>query len=910
MLKNLSLSILLAFTINAGAQSILMRGNVRDSSSGALTNAILMALRFKDSSLVEYSRSDKSGIFKTISVPRDTYLIVISHPSFSDRTFFMLPGEQDTAYNFRNILLPPKSVQLKEVEILAYRDMMYYKGDTLMFTADSFKTGANATVEDLLRQLPGFQVDNEGKIKVKGKKVDQVLVDGDEFFGSDPTVATRNLNATTIENVQVYEKKNESTDEGAAETLQVLNLQMKDDAKKGYFGKVSGASDFRQFYENQLLLNYFKKKRKISAFGLAANTPREGFMGSDIWKYGLQGEERYSYDPETDSWTSNNNTNTGKPRTIKSGFYFNDSYGKNLKVNGNYSYNQSQLLTATEENVQNFLPDTAFSTRRVGHDNKRNDGHRLNIVITQKLDSLTELIIAPKYSRSTTSASSLQKDAFFSQDGIETRATQIDRKSDILSVDASLQVKLKRSFMKKDRSLMLQYFPTFSNSENNSLLNTSYEYFSPAIPTSSLSQKRSNTSEKNNQDFILQFIEPITKKIKSEITLNYSENVLGTNRSTFDYNGAAYDFLNTSQSNSFQNKRTTAKGFVKFTYDVRKYRFSIGSTIRNINQENYNRSTGTRLQQSQLIPLPMASFNYKFAENSNFQISYRTSSQLPDLQQMQPVVDNSNPNNLSVGTPSLLPTFENNISANYYFYKAISDASMWSSLSYNDQRNQFSSYTTYDSLGRSLTQQVNVNGNYNAGFYVGGHCQVFKKFLQFEGSVGANTSQFSNYVNGNLNRTVNTSINTDLGFSKYKEKISGRISGGYNYNIPSSSISSKASQPYYFWSLNGSFSIKMRKGFFISTDGNYNNNGNRAPGYNLNYFIWNASAGKSFLKTENLTVSANAFDILNQNISNQRNVSSNQIIDNKTSIIKRYFLLKVQLKFNNQKTKVEENEWD
>ena len=195
------------------AQEIKLRGNIQDTTSGGLmNNSVLMVTKFKDSTLVNYSRADKKGFFNPIKVPVDTYLVLISNSNFSDKTYLLVPNKGDTAYNFKNVVLPPKSILLNEVEIVAHRDKMYYKGDTLMFTADSFKLKQEATVEDLLKKLPGVKVDAKGKITVQGKEVSQVLVDGDEFFGSYPTIATKNLNANAVETVQVYEKKNEDTE--------------------------------------------------------------------------------------------------------------------------------------------------------------------------------------------------------------------------------------------------------------------------------------------------------------------------------------------------------------------------------------------------------------------------------------------------------------------------------------------------------------------------------------------------------------------------------------------------------------------------------------------------------------------------------------------------------------------------
>lgn len=910
-MKQTLLVLLFIFSFTMVGQQVRLKGNVKDTASKqGLPNAVLMALRFSDSSLVGYSRTDQQGIFKPIKVPLDTYIVVISHPSYSDKTYLFEVTPTDTLIQFRNVVMPPKSVTLGEVEILAYRDKMFYKGDTLVFTADSFKTRANATVEDLLRKLPGFKVDASGKITVQGKEVDQVLVDGDEFFGTDPTIATRNLNATSIANVQVYDKKTDSQEEGKDETVKVLNLQMKEDAKKGYFGKVSGASDFQKFYEGELLANRFKGSQKLSIFGLAANTPKQAFGNNDAWKYGLSGEQPWSYDEESDSWTSSGNNNgTGIPHTIKGGFYFSDKIGKNLKINTDYTFNQGQLQQGSETNTQNFLQDTAFSTRSQQSSDMQTQNHSFNFKISQKLDSLTELIIAPKIKYAKTNSSSLQSDEFISEEGIKTRETSIRNNTYGENTDASIQLKLIRNFMKKDRVLSFSYQPSIARNVSTGRLNTDFRYYQSTLQDSSLVQERKQNNQKDDHTVSLNYVEPISKKFKVNLNYLLTQNVLSNDRSTYDFEGASYDLFNPKLSNSFQNKRLSNRAGLKFIYDVKKYRITVGSFFRNIQQENLNRSTNITQDLQQNVALPTAGFQYRFNKSSNFNVNYVTNSQLPDLKQMQPVVDNSNPNRLSIGTPSLLPSFENRISMNYGFYKGVSDIYLWTGFNGGITKNALSNISSYDSIGRSTTQSLNVDGNYNFNFYVNGGFPIFKKFLKINYNFNNFTYRQINYVNGQKNETQSTGFTPNVSIEKTAEKFGASVGGNYSYNIPRSSISSLASQPYYTYSFESDFWIKLPKAFFLSTDGKYTNNGNRSAGYNINYFIWNASLGKAFLKTENLVLSINAYDILNQNISNQRNISSNQIVDNKTQIIKRYFLLKLLYKFNNQKTKVDDNDY-
>ncbi|MBL7930682.1 MAG: TonB-dependent receptor [Bacteroidia bacterium] len=899
------LALFFLFSFFSKAQNIRLHGNMSDTSQKGLPNVLMMALKFSDSSLVAFTRSGPDGFFKSITVPLDTYLITLSHPGFSDKTYFLLPSPKDSVFNLKNVQLPPKSFALNEVEIIAAKEKSYYKGDTLMFTADSFKTAPNATVEDLLKRLPGFKVDANGKISIQGKDVDQVLVDGDEFFGSDPTIATRNLGANAIENVQVYDKKNESQEEGANETLKVVNLQMKEDSKKGYFGKTSGASDFQKFYEGELLANKFKGSQKISLFGIVANTPKQAFGNGDAYKYGLTGEEQWSYNDETGSWNNNGNQGTGIPRTIKSGFYFNDKLSKNTKVNSDYTFNQSQLQVHSETNTQFFFQDTAYTNFKVKDSESNNQNHAFNFRIIQKLDSLTELTVAPKLTYNLSRNTNTQTDDFNSEEGVTTRRTVVNNKNRSESTDGNVLIKLSRNFMKKDRNLSFTYQPFYKTSRNINQLKTDFIYYQGQKADSSLAQERTQDIFKLEQNASVIYIEPFTKKFKTELSYNFTNNHNTNNRQTFDLSGTVYDIPNASLSNNFDNKRVINRAGLKFIYEVKKYRLSLGSYARNVYQENHNLTKDTTLKLSVNNLLPLASFNYKINQGSNFQVNYFSNSQQPDLQQMQPVIDNTDPNRISIGNPNLKPTFSNNVSVNYYFYKGISDRNFWSGGNYGNTYNQISNTTLFNSAGQATTQPINVNGNYYANLWFGGGFPVFNKFMKVYYNFNGNYSNNVSYVNGVKNVSLNRGLNPGLQLEKNAEKYSIWLSGNYSYNMPESNLNLQSSQPYFTYGLEGSVVLRLPWKFIIYTDGKYTDNGNRTPGYNLKYFIWNATLAKSFLKTDNLVLSLNGYDLLNQNIDNQRYITGNQIVDNKTQIIKRYFMLKLLYKFNNQKTKVE-----
>lgn len=891
------------------AQKITLHGNMAPSDSlskTGLANALFMLLKFNDSSLVTYTRSNQNGFFYPIKCLADTYLVIISHPKFSDKTFLLVCNQKDTAYNFKNIILPPKTQQLKEVEVFARKEKMYYKGDTLQFTADSFKVQTNANVEDLLKKLPGVKVDGKGKITMQGKEVTQVLVDGDEFFGTDPTVATKNLNANAIETIQVYDKKNEETDKGD-ETVKVMNLKLKEDAKKGYFGKADAASDFQKFYEGSLMFNKFKNKQKMSLFATTANTPKQAVGYGDAQSYGLSNEQA-NYDFESNTFSGPSRQGTGIPQSIKAGTYFNDNLSKKTKINIDYTYAQSTLKTFQQTNTKYFLTDTSYNNTDSTFSSTTNQTHTANLKLTHKFDSLTELIIKPNVKYSLNKSSNLQLDQFTSSTNVLTRATSINNLGNSNSLTFGGQIKLTRNFKKKDRLLVFNYTPSYQNSINTNSLNTGFNYYLSQKPDCTLIQHRNQLGNSISNAIAIDYNEPITKKIKLNFNYSISQDNSHNQRTTNDFNGTNFDFTNPNQSNNFKNFRTTNSAGSKIIYEVKKYKISLGATFRNIYQRNQNLTLNSDLNNSFSNILPNASFNYRINQGSNFFSNYYATFSPPSVQQLQPVVDNSNPNSLTVGNPALKPSYNNNLNINYYFYKGISDVNMYAGGYLYQSNNQIVYKSSFDNFGRIISTPVNVNGAFNANVWSGGGFPILKKFLKVDASFSGSYSKNLSYINNALNTSENYGLGPNLGLNKYITNFEFSINGEYDYNIPKQTITLQTLKPYYTWGLSGDVMLKLPKKIKIKADANYKNNGNRAAGYNLTYFIVNASLSKSFFSDESLTVSVEGNDILNQNISNSRTIGTNTIVDTKTQIIKQYFLLRLVYKVNSKKTKSTENQ--
>ena len=913
-MKRLLLYLSLFSTTFTFSQKLSVSGNVQDTAAKLpLQNAIVMAIKLADSTLVEFTRSDDKGFFKLKPLPIDTYQVIISHPKFSDQGFFIFGDRKNLEYDFGKIILLPKNVSLDEVTIFAFKDPIYYKGDTLIYTADSFKTKANATVEDLLKKLPGLKVDKDGKITSQGKAVDKVLVDGDEFFGGDATVATKNLAASSIESVQVYEKKsddvaNSSTGE---ETQKILNLKLKEESKKGYFGKISGASDFQKFYETEVLANYFKKKLKVSVFGLGSNTPNASFGWGDVYKYGLNNEFNQGQGDDGEMFMSyTNNQALGIPQTIKTGFYFTDKLSKNTKLNFNYSYNSSNVVSKSTTNSQYFLTDTSYTSANVTENVQKNEAHAINIGVEQRIDSLTDFFINSKIKLLNDNLNNSNITDFLSANSIKTRNTEINNNSKSNGYDLNNNLKLLRRFKKKDRLLTVNYSNSFSENNSDGVLKTdNYFYSDTSSAFNTVNQKKIGANNNQSHNGGVSFLEPITKKIKIEGSYDFMFFYNKQNKMALNNIGGEYAQLDSTLTNNFKNKKQINRAGLKLIYEVKKLRFTIGTKARNVFVNNTNIFNNQKITQNFNNILPFSTMRYKFSDNKSLSLNYTTSSINPTISQLQPVIDNTNPNFINIGNPNLLPTFNHGVRLDFNSWKSISGKYTWMGLNYDYTNNDIVNTTAYDTIGRTVSQAVNVNGNYAINGYFGTSIPFFAKQLEITPNLNANYSNNKSFINQVENTTKDLRTNISLGINLDIEVFEARVNGYYEYNSSSSTLNSLSNKPYSSQGVSGSITAKFPKNFILESNADYTINSNRTDGYNINYLVWNASFSKTFFKRENFILGFYAYDMLNQNINVSRSTNSNVIVDTKTNIISRYLLLKLTYKFNSNKEKEEEDDF-
>ena len=900
---------LLVIGISILGQGMTIKGNIIDTlnNNSPTENAVVMVTRLSDSVLLGFDRSDINGDFLIDKLPFDTVEIIISHHNFDEKIIFFMGSKSNNELLLKNTILPDKSQLINEVTIYANKEPIFFRGDTLVYIADSFKTKQNAVVEDLLKKLPGVDVDKNGTITSQGLAVNKILVDGDEFFGDDPTVATKNLGAKTVESVNIYEQENEDESETADETIQVMDLRLKEGSKKGYFGKISGATDFQNFYEGEFLFNKFKDDFKLSVFALGTNTPRSNFGYSDANTFGLSNESNFN----NGRWWSDYSlsSNNGIPRTFRSGFYYSDKISKKIKLGANYTYSNNELESASDQASQYFLTDTTYYTEDLSSNYQKNESHGLNMNLNIQLDSLTSLEIKPRYRQNTGSFYTNDSTRFINQEGQLSSNTTIFNSSSNFSETISNEIQLKRKFKKEKRELTLTIKNSISDaSDSSSLYSLNNFQILPNLFNDTTDQQQAESSKNQNHSALISFSEPIWKifNLTSEYYFKYTNNQQIKETNDFNLVTEQYDLINDNFTNDFTTNKITNRLGLFLNYRFKKQRIKIGAFARNVDIENIVLNDST-INQTIFNILPQFNYSYKFSNSQRFRFNYKTNSSQPSINQLQPVQNNSNPNRITVGNSNLVPNYVHNFNLRYNSWKALTGSYIFTGLTYRITQDAFSSSVEYDSIGRTISKTVNIDNNQNGYFYFGSGIPLLNSVLSINPGVNLGYSNNTNFVNQNENITDTYEVTGELEFEIETDSLEIYIGANYSYYSPTSTLSFTSNQPYnfqeYFIEIGIELPFKMR----IESEATYEiQTYPQSRDRNINLLICNFELSKRFLKTENLILSVSGNDILNQNILSQRTINNNVITDNQTTIISRYFLARLTYRFNNTKTKVKD----
>ncbi len=898
------------FTASSNAQFIV-KGVVMDTlNSLPICYSSVVLMRGADSVIETFGRTNVAGMVE-LKVPKEgKYLLRASSPGFIE--FLDVVVVKTPVTDLGTIPMVSKERMLKEFVFTQQIAAIKIKGDTTEYVADSFRTKENATVEDLLKKLPGIQVDKNGKITAQGEEVKKVLVDGEEFFSDDPKVVTKGLQADALNKVQVYDKKSDQAeftgiDDG--QKTKTINLELKDNKKKGYFGKADAGGGTDGYFENQAMLNAFKGKRQFSAFGIMSNTATAGLSGRDADKFGggnINTEINddgsvmrwYTSDEDDIAGWGGRFQGEGLPKTWTGGLHYADKWNEDKQhFTANYRYALQNLEIAAQTITNNPLYVQTANKNQFS----RVERNTANGMFEWKLDSSTTLKISVDGAKK-----KLETNSQFntSTQGTEGNVQNINNRNITSTTNSQFinaSALLRKKFAKKGRSLSLDFRENYKESEADGNI-TSLLQYQTSHSTTGLDSSYTTNQNKNNttKSFGFQskviYTEPLSKV--SFIEVNYALSLNNSTAKNYSYNvvgGYASDVPDLFYSSDYKYNIFTNRGGVRYKYinkSKSKVTFSIGSDIANTSYEQAEMlHTDRSLKTNYLNIFPSASLDYALKKQTSIGFNYNGNTRQPSIGEVQTLQQNIDPLNQTIGNPNLRQEFNNNFSLHFNDYKALSGRYTWISASFSNTLDAISTKQTITTQGTTTTY-VNVDGNYGGNFYMGGGFKLKKPAVYIGGSLSSSIYRTVSFINGetNISNNNNYSINPYFNFEK-DDKYDFSYNPGFSYNDNKSSISKYSSN---YWTFDNEFSAsyQITKKIEVASTINFSVRQKTAVFTgNNNVTLWNAHVSKKFLKKNQLELRLSARDILNQNKGYNRESQGGIITQNTYNTIRRYGML-------------------
>lgn len=870
----------LIYPVLLSAQSLTIKGTVEDTAvAHKLQHVVVSFLKESDSSLVTFVRTDAEGKFQK-SVPSGHYILLISSPDYVDY-ITRIQNPEALTIDLQTIPLISRARLLKE--IIVTQQAIRIKGDTTEYLADSFRVRPNATVEDLLKELPGIQVDNSGRITAQGQSVQRILVDGDEFFSDDPTIATRNLRADAVQKVQVFDKKSERAELTGVDDGQrnrTINLELKENAKRGYFGKLS-AGGLDKYYNFQAMINAFKAKRKLSAFAITSSTQETGFGAIDAKTYGFSAGSVQTSEETGGLMISSSKEEMGAgdyrggglPESIKAGIHYSNKWNEEkVALNGNYLLNNLKVKFNSSSLSQNIIENGVYyndSKVNSYSDRWRNTAKgTLNL----KTDSFSTLRIDVNADMGT---DDIENEYQMQNLTDQNRIINNNLRKTISHNDyktGSLAALYRRKLKKNGQSFSVNVSQSFSGAERETRLNSKSNYFDPVTGNLKLKdtvdQRKTIDLKGSNLTLGTTYTHPLSQTSLLMFDYTFTNSVAEADRQTYNLSiGGMHNVPDYSLSNNFEFIYNVHKGGIQYRYTKGKANVSTGANISSTNLKQTDHYADTSGNRSYLNFYPRLDFTYRFSPYRNLTFGYTGSTGQPGIYQIQPLVDNLDPMNILVGNPNLKPYFTNEFQIFFSDVKISTERYFYTGADMSLINNGINESYRLDEFGRNISQFTNTNGNFSSNIFALVNYKIPNSSWRVGMGPLAQIIRYSNFVElkESITNTSNFRLRTTAQ-GRVKDRLAIKFAAMPGYYISSSNLSKEAD--LHFWATNITadsyyqFPMNLEIGTSVIADFRQ-----KVTSFDKNnsIIVWNAYVEKRFLKDGSLALRASIFDILDQN---------------------------------------------
>ncbi len=898
------ISCLLLVSYVGFAQNLTIQGSLKDSiANRALNSATVSLVYAKDSSLVSFSRTNEAGAFNFKNVAPGNYLISVSYVGYVPKWVPVITGTEKTVE--MGLIYMNDVNTMSTVTVTARRPPVVINGDSVEFNSENFKTAPNAVVEDLLKKMPGMEVDKAGGITVNGKKVTKVFVNGKEFFTGDPVMATKNLPADAVDKIQVYDRKSDQAmftgiDDGSEETA--INLKLKKDRNKSTFGKLNGGAGTPSVFDLQGNVNVINNDEQLSAIGGANNTNRQNFSNRNIINFsGGGGGRPGAGGGVTVNFSGGSGETDANAQGIADTYSIGGNYSnifndKKTEFNANLSVSDVTRNNISSSFTQNLTPGNAFNRISNANSIAGNKQQNFGSTIDHKVNDNFSFRFTPSLG--------FQQTTNYSEDSTQTYLTNgnlLNSNTTVSSsasdaVNAASTLLLRKKFAKKGRTISSTITQSFnrSNSTGNQFTEQ-LSYINNKLSNDSiLDQQNTRKGENSSYSANLIYTEPLGKKSLLEFNTYLSKSIGSSSRKIYDYSTLTdgYGVLNTRLTNEFNSEYTYSGGGMSYRSNQKKYNFSTGFSLQKAVLDGENISAKTKLSQSFQDILPNATFRYNFSQTKNLNVDYRTSTNQPSITQLQPVLDQSNINRQSIGNPDLKRSYVHNLNIRFFSSKILAGKSFFSTLNASTTNNSIVNYDSVLPNRTILTRPVNVDGAYriNGSVNYGFGIKKLKSRLSFGLNAGLNNN--ISYANGLLNTIVTKSTGPSMSYAYIVDDVIDiNLTARYSFSQTSNEVNPTLNTNFLTKVFGADMTNYLPLNIVLNQSFNYAINTGRAEGFNTAIPIWNASFSKFFLKNKRAEIKMSAFDLLNKNIGINRNVSQNQIVDRSYNVISQYFML-------------------
>ena len=874
--------------VAASAQSGKISGRIFSSTDKSSIPQATVKLLGKDSTVKRSMLADSVGRFNFDGLAAGSYILQVQTLSFKDyNKAVTLPHTNKLLLD--SVFMQPSYDALGGVVVAAKRAAVVIKNDTTEFSSSAFRVRKNGSVEDMLKKMPGVEVDKNGGVKAQGETVTQIYVDGKPFFGTDIKSVTQNFPADVIDKIQIIDKRSDQAlatkvEDGVHE--KIINVTLKKNRRKGVFGKDYAGFGTDSRYEAKANTNFFNNDRKISIIAGANNTGRNDNNNSG------------SDDANYDNW---NGTMDNKQLKVN----YADKFGKDFDFSAWAGYERNKNVRMQDVHRQNIFTDSSTYYSETNHNTSISNNYYTGLYFEYRPDTLTFVRFNEgasfnryDYSSAAVFNTNLQDSSKFN-DGNR----QYSNTTKTPSING--QISYNHRFANSRRNI----FISINNNINNSkaeLYSISNNYFFPVDSSAYsllLNQLQFNTNRSTRAGANVSYSEPLGERSTLNASYNYNYAINDVPRQVYNYDPvtALYNILNDTLSNHYNNYSYNHVLALNYNYGTKDIGFGAGMRWQNATIQSQPVGKDSAIEKSYNGWSPNLSF-YSNGRGRRFNIYYSFNLQAPQATQLQPIIDNTNPLYVKLGNPGLKFAEVHSVRYNFNYYNSKKETGFNSNAGFSSIVNNIASSTTFDNTnGAQTTRPINTDGAYNWNAWFSYYSPIYlgKDKIKWNVNLFANAYKNSNMLNGdeNVNQTNYSKVYLGLTYDSPKW-IDFHTDFSLSRQSTEYSLQPDLNTTSYFVDVSPNLTIIPVTNTEINIDYDYRQTTGQAAGFNSTVNMLNADIVQYFGPKKAFWIKLKAYDLLNENVSIWRSISDNYIQDTRANVLSRFLLLSLNFRLN------------